>query len=55
MAFKNDVADDMALVWPRVVMRRISDGRTDGWIDGRTMAAAASVTWMHYSVLFEVT
>jgi hypothetical protein len=27
------------------------NGRTDGW----TMAAGASVTWMHCSVLFEVT
>jgi hypothetical protein len=36
---------------PRVVTRTISDGRTDG----RRMAAGASVTWTHCSVLFEVT
>jgi hypothetical protein len=35
----------------RVVTRMITDGRTDG----RTMAAGASVTWTHCSVLFEVT
>jgi hypothetical protein len=34
-----------------VVTRTFSDGRTDD----RTMAAGASVTWTHYSVLFEVT
>jgi hypothetical protein len=39
----------------RVVTRTITDGRTDGRMDGRTMAAGASVTWTHYSVLFEVT
>jgi hypothetical protein len=43
--------------WPppavraRVVKRTFSDGRTDG----RTMAAGASVTWTHCSVIFEVT
>jgi hypothetical protein len=35
----------------RVVMRTFSDGQTDN----RTMAAGASVTWTHCSVLFEVT
>jgi hypothetical protein len=35
----------------RVVTRTFSDGRTDD----RTMAAGASVTWTHCSVLFEVT
>jgi hypothetical protein len=35
----------------RVVTRTFSDGRTDD----RTMAARASVTWTHCSVLFEVT
>jgi hypothetical protein len=30
-------------------------GRTDGRTDDRTMAAGASVTWTHYSILFEVT
>jgi hypothetical protein len=30
-------------------------GRTDGRTDDRTMAAGASVTWTHCSVLFEVT
>jgi hypothetical protein len=30
-------------------------GRTDGRTDDRTMAAAASVTWTHCSVLSEVT
>jgi hypothetical protein len=34
-----------------VVTRTFSDGRTDD----RTMAAGASVTWTHCSVLFEVT
>jgi hypothetical protein len=29
--------------------------RTDGRTDGRTMAAGASVTWTHCSILFEVT
>jgi hypothetical protein len=29
--------------------------RTEGRTDSRTMAAGASVTWTHYSVLFEVT
>jgi hypothetical protein len=29
--------------------------RTDGRTDDRTMAAGASVTWTHCSVLFEVT
>jgi hypothetical protein len=29
--------------------------RTDGWTDDRTMAAGASMTWTHYSILFEVT
>jgi hypothetical protein len=35
----------------------LSRGRfqTDGQTDGRTMAARASVTWTHCSVLFEVT
>jgi hypothetical protein len=27
----------------------------NGWTDGRTMAAGASVTWTHCSVRFEVT
>jgi hypothetical protein len=35
----------------RVVTRTFSDRRTDD----RTMAAGASVTWTHCSVLFEVT
>jgi hypothetical protein len=35
----------------KVVTRTILDGRTDS----RTMAAGASVTWMHCSVLFKVT
>jgi hypothetical protein len=39
----------------RVVMRTISDGWTDRRTDGRTMAAGASVTWTHCSILFEVT
>jgi hypothetical protein len=34
-----------------VVTRTITDGR----MDGRTMAAGASVTWTHCSVLIEVT
>jgi hypothetical protein len=38
-----------------VVTRTFSDGRTDGRSDDRTMAAGASVTWTHCSVLFEVT
>jgi hypothetical protein len=38
-------------VFCMVVTRTFSDGRTDD----RTMAAGASVTWMHCSVLFEVT
>jgi hypothetical protein len=39
------------ILWSRVVTRTFSDGRTDD----RTMAAGASVTWTHCSVLFEVT
>jgi hypothetical protein len=35
----------------RVVTRTFSDGQTDD----RTMAAGASVTWTHCSILFEVT
>jgi hypothetical protein len=47
-------------VWPpRLATRRawLSRGcfQTDGRTDNRTMAAGASVTWMHCSVLFEVT
>jgi hypothetical protein len=35
----------------RVAMRTIADGR----MDGRTMAAGSSMTWMHNSVRYEVT
>jgi hypothetical protein len=46
----------MVLVSYRVVTWTFSDGgRTDGRTDDRTMAAGASVTWTHCSVLFEVT
>jgi hypothetical protein len=47
--------EPMGLV--RYFMPGLSCGRfrTDGRTDGRTMAAGASVTWTHCSVLFEVT
>jgi hypothetical protein len=38
-----------------VVTRMFSDRRTDERTDDQTMAAGASVTWTHCSVLFEVT
>jgi hypothetical protein len=48
-----------AAVEGKVVTQTFSDGRTDGRTDGqtgsRTMAAGASVTWTHCSVLFEIT
>jgi hypothetical protein len=51
--------DDIVMTYPHiskqgcamVVTRTFSDGLTDD----RTMAAGASVTWTHCSVLFEVT
>jgi hypothetical protein len=41
----------------KAIMAGLSRGRfwTDGRTDSRLMAAGASVTWTHYSVLFEVT
>jgi hypothetical protein len=41
--------------WPRVDTRVVTRTITDGWTDGRTMAAGASVTWTHCSIRFEVT
>jgi hypothetical protein len=43
--------------WNEPLSSRLSRGRfqTDGQTDDRTMAAGASVTWTHCSILFEVT